>query len=99
MTSSPSIAPSTEIAGVIMPSPNRKRRAEYAEDDQDRSAPPIVGALLVLQQQREHREHAAFAAVVGAQDEDEVLDAHDEDQRPEDERQDAVDVRGVGARP
>ena len=35
------------------------------------------------------RQHAALAAVVGAQDEHDVLDADDQDQRPEDEREHA----------
>ena len=34
------------------------------------------------------RQHAALAAVVGAEDEDDVLDGDDEDQRPEDQRED-----------
>jgi hypothetical protein len=46
-------------------------------------------------------EDAALAVVVGAQDEDAVLDRDDEDERPEDERQHAEDVggrRGDGVR-
>ena len=35
------------------------------------------------------RQHPTLAAIVGAQDEDDVLERDDEDQRPEDEREDA----------
>ena len=45
-----------------------------------------------LEDEREQREDATLAAIVGAHDEDDVLDADDEDQRPDDEREDAVDV-------
>jgi hypothetical protein len=43
--------------------------------------------------EREQREHAALAPVVEAQDEGDVLERHDEHDRPEDQRQHAVDVR------
>jgi len=39
---------------------------------------------------------AALAAVVGAQDEDDVLDRNDDDQRPEEQRQAAVDIGLAG---
>ena len=48
-----------------------------------------------LQDQRDEREDASFAAVVGTHDEHEILDAHDGDQRPEDQRENSVDVRLV----
>ena len=41
--------------------------------------------------ERHQRQRAALAVVVGAQDEQHVLDRHDDDQRPEDERHDAED--------
>ena len=49
-------------------------------------------------EQREEREDAALALVVGAHDEGEVLDDDDERERPEDEREDAEDVRVRDAR-
>ena len=42
--------------------------------------------------QRQQREDAALAVVVGPHDEDQVLDRDDDDQRPEDQRQHAEDV-------
>ncbi len=44
--------------------------------------------------QREEREDAAFAAVVGSHHEGEVLQGDDDEERPEDERENAVDVLG-----
>ena len=58
------------------------------------SVPPLV-----LQNEREQRQLSPFAAVVRAQDEDDVLDADDDDQRPDDQRQHAVDVGGIGRQP
>src|SRR5919202_808554 len=45
------------------------------------------------------RQNAALAAVVGAEDERDVLHADDEDQRPDDQRQHAVDVDDVRHEP
>jgi hypothetical protein len=45
-----------------------------------------------LKQQRKKRQHAALATVVGAQDENDVLDAYDENERPKHERENAIDV-------
>ena len=42
--------------------------------------------------QRQHRHQAAFAVVVGAQHQQHVLDRDDDRQRPDKDRQDAVDV-------
>ena len=53
---------------------------------------PICFAVQALEHERYQRENSAFAAVVGAHDEDDVLDADDADQRPQYQRQDAVDV-------
>ena len=39
------------------------------------------------QYQRGQRQQAALAAIVGAHDDDDVFDGHDQDQRPEDQRQ------------
>jgi hypothetical protein len=60
-----------------------------------------AGAVLHrLRGQRQHRDQAAFAVVVGAQDQHHVLERHDHGQRPEHQRQDAQDVLGVsGTRP
>ena len=55
-----------------------QRRAEQPERDQQRAPAPLASAMLALQHEREQREDAALAAVVGAQDEDEVLDDDDE---------------------
>jgi hypothetical protein len=43
--------------------------------------------------QRRQRQDAAFAVVVGAHDEDHVLQRHDDDEGPEDERERAEDGR------
>ena len=72
----------------------KQRRAEDAEHDEH---PALAFAHdLDRRRQRRQRQDAALAAVVGAQDEDAVLDRDDEDQRPEDERQHAEDVLGRG---
>jgi hypothetical protein len=52
---------------------------------------------LVLENQRQECQLSAFAAVVCPQNEGDVLDTDDDDQRPDDERQYAVDIRGVGS--
>ena len=49
--------------------------------------------------QRHQRERAAFAVVVGAQQEEDVFQRDDERQRPEDQRQDAEDFGLVTAPP
>ena len=41
--------------------------------------------------ERDEGQRAALAVVVGAQQDDDVFDRHDEDQRPQDQRQDAED--------
>ena len=43
--------------------------------------------------QRRQRQHAAFAIIVGAHDEDDIFDRHHDHQRPEDQRQRAIDGR------
>ena len=77
-----------------------QRRPEDADHDQPRAL--AFAHDLDGRRQRRQREDAALAAVVGAQDEDAILDRDDEDQRPEDERHHAEDVlrrRGDGVRP
>jgi hypothetical protein len=73
----------------------QERRSEHAEDDENHSSPTILGAGLLLQDQREHGQHAALTPVVRAQDENEVLEDNDENQGPEHEAEDAVHVRRV----
>ena len=69
-----------------------KRRAEHAEHAQHRPAPGHAAG----QDQRRQREHATLAAVVRVQDHGAVLDADDDDQRPDDQRQDAEHVGRLG---
>ena len=45
-----------------------------------------------LLRERHQRERAAFAVIVGPQHEDDVLDGHDDRQRPEDQRDEADDL-------
>ena len=66
--------------------------AEEPQRGQQATSPP-------LSQQGEQRYDAAFAAIVQTHDEGDVLDAHDEDQRPDDEREHAVDRRDSGRQP
>ena len=61
-----------------------ERGAGDAEDDEERRPPP-GGAL----REGEERERAPLAAVVGAQDQDDVLERDDQDQRPDQQRDDA----------
>ena len=69
-----------------------QRRAEQADRDERRGGtilPPFDA------DQRDQRQDAALALVVGAHHEQQVLDRHRDDQRPEDQRQHAEDVAGV----
>ena len=56
-----------------------------AQDDRAQAGAVGCGAL----DQRAQRQHAALATIVGAEDQQHVFDADDQDQRPEDEREDA----------
>ncbi|MCY1377042.1 hypothetical protein D9M69_645850 [compost metagenome] len=67
-----------------------ERSAEDADDQQQLAQPRLVGHG--LGGQREHRDQAALAFVVGAQHEHDVLDGDDDREGPEEHRQDAVDV-------
>ncbi len=69
---------------------------QHHEHDTPRPPRAIVG---LLEDQGEEGEHASLAPVVGAQDEGDVLDADDEDQRPDDEGEEAEDVRLVRREP
>ena len=61
-------------------------RAGHPEED-DHDNIMAHGAL----REGHQRQRAALAVVVGAEDEQHVLDRHDDDQRPQDERHDAED--------
>ena len=69
-----------------------ERRAEQAERDEHQPSLAVLDALPVLKQEGEEGENPPLAPVVGAQDEDDVFDADDEDERPGDQREDAHDV-------
>jgi hypothetical protein len=45
-----------------------------------------------LKNERQQREDPALAVIVRSHDEDDVLDADDDDQRPNDQRENAVNV-------
>ena len=69
-----------------------QRRAHDAEQDQNRN-PGAVGDA-VGRDQRQQRQDAAFAIVVGAQNEDDVFERDHRHQRPEDQRHHPEDVGG-----
>ena len=52
----------------------------------------VTAAARRPRHQRHQRQHAPLAVVVGAHDEEQVLDRDDQRDRPEDQRQHAVDV-------
>ena len=60
-----------------------QRGAEETERDEHQPPLAVLDALAVLKQQGEQGENAPLAPIVRAQDEDDVLDADDEDERPE----------------
>ena len=69
-----------------------QRGAERRKRDEPTSPmAPAVPKLLL--DQREQRQNAAFAGIVGAQDQHDVLQRDDEEQAPEDQRQHAEHVR------
>jgi hypothetical protein len=72
----------------------QKGGADEAENDDYLFAHLVLGALLLLKNQCEESEDASFPAIVGAQDEDQILDADDENERPYDERQNSIDILG-----
>ena len=71
-----------------------KRRSDQSQRDDDLSAHGVRIAPLLLKNERQQREYPALAVVVRAHDENDVLDADDDYQRPDDQREDAVDVVG-----
>jgi hypothetical protein len=86
-TSRPSTALSTEIAGVI------SRRVEEGDADDGEADHECLRSLALGQAQGEggEREDAAFAAVVGARDQQDVFDRDDDDESPEHQREHAED--------
>src|SRR3984893_18425024 len=69
-----------------------QRRADQSQRD-DRLAPKGVGITPhLLKNERQQRENSALAVVVRPHDENDVLDADDDYQRPDDQRENAIDV-------
>ena len=81
---SPSTAESTEIAGVITEVTEKHRGADDA-DDENKSGAPAERAC----RQRSERKRAALPVIVSAQQDQNVLERHRYDQRPDDERKHA----------
>src|SRR2546428_13059533 len=75
-----------------------QRGAEEPEEHHERAWRLATGTPCALDQ-REKREDAALASIVEAHDEGDVLHADDEDQRPHDQREDAVHGGGRGGDP
>ena len=71
--------------------------AQHADHQVDAAAARVDRGL--ARHQRHQGEHAALAAVVGAHDDDDVLQGDDDDQRPGDQRQDAEHVLMAGLQP
>ena len=83
---------------------HRDRRGDHAvaieqrggEDaEQDQRAGPGLGRRGALDQ-RQQREAATLAAIIGAHDGDDIFDRHHHHHRPEDEAQHPVDVINIG---
>ena len=66
--------------------------ADQSQRDDRLPAESVGVASLLLKDQRQQREDSALTVVVRSHDEDDVLDADDDYQRPDDQRQNAVDV-------
>ena len=90
----PSMALSTEIAGVIIPSPYNSAAPNNPRTMSTVRRCGIARPPLLLEDQRHQRENPTFTAVVGAHDEDDVLHRDDEHEQPDDERENPVDVLG-----
>ena len=88
----PSSADSTEIAGVMIASP----------ENSDGAATPRTKATCALPEralgERLQRQDAAFALVVGLHQEQHVFRRDDDQQRPDDQRDDADDLVGRARR-
>ena len=74
-----------------------QRGAGHAEHDVELA--PADRDLGAARDQRHQRQHAAFAAIVGAHHDQHVLQRDDDDQRPGDQRQDAEHVIGDRLQP
>jgi hypothetical protein len=86
------MALSTEIAGVIQPSPWSSVAPNQADNHLGGAQRVALGAPRA--HQSEPRQDAAFTVVVGAHDQDRVFDRDDDNQRPEDQRDNAEDRLG-----
>ncbi|MGC4081234.1 MAG: hypothetical protein QM736_03730, partial [Vicinamibacterales bacterium] len=88
-TLSPSIAPRTVMAGVIMPSPysNAAPNSPMSANFGQRGVP-----VACLRQQGGQREDAPFTVIVRAHHDGDVPHRDDEHERVDDERQDTEDV-------
>src|SRR2546426_9052687 len=75
-----------------------QRGAEEPEEHHERAWRLATGTPCALDQ-REKREDAALASIIEPHDEGDVLHADDEDQRPHDQREDAVHGGGRGGDP
>jgi hypothetical protein len=71
-----------------------ERCSNQSQRDDDLSALGVRVAPLLLKNERQQGENSALAVVVRAHDENDVLDADDDYQRPDDQREDAIDVVG-----
>ena len=89
---SPSSAESTEIAGVMIASPQNNAAPATPMQENDRRAPAQRDLG-----QRLQRQNAAFALVVRLHEEQHVFRRHDDQQRPDDQRHDADDLTNAEA--
>ena len=74
--------------------PVQQRRTDQSQRDYGLAPERVRIAPLLLKNERQQRENSALAVVVRAHYENDVLDADDDYQRPDDQREDAVDVVG-----
>src|ERR1700681_1228101 len=72
----------------------QQRGSDQSQRDDDLPAKGVRNAPLLLKYECQQRENSAFAVVVRPHDEDDVLDADDDYQRPDDQRENAIDVVG-----
>ena len=92
-TFSPSIAPRTVIAGVIMPSPYSSAAPKIpSRISTGRPTSPVRA----VRHQRRQRQDAALTLIVGPHDDRDVLDRDDKQQRVDDQREDARTFSCVG---
>ena len=76
-----------------------QRGADQSEDDDELLEVRVGCPPLLLKHESEQGEDSTFTAIVGAQNEDQVFDADDEDERPDYEGENAVDVRRRASEP